>query len=137
MDGWMQRSTVDQRRAKMLSIIKGSNDGAGRVLDTTWRIDRELKSRETIARSRAVVEKKSGGAAREGADVRGKTATADAGVCRWSGEAGSTCVEERRNKQTIDASTSVPTAARWTALSMREPETGREARRDGRERAVR
>jgi hypothetical protein len=55
MDGWMQRSTVDQTRAKMLSIIKGSNDGVGRVLDTTWRIDRELKSGETIARSRAVV----------------------------------------------------------------------------------
>ena len=58
MDGWMQRSTVDQTRAKMLSIIKGSNDGVGRVLDTTWRIDRELKSGETIARSRAVVKKK-------------------------------------------------------------------------------
>ena len=54
----MQRSTVDQTRAKMLSIIKGSNDGAGRVLDTTWRIDRELRSGETITRIRAVVGKK-------------------------------------------------------------------------------
>lgn len=72
---------------------------------------------------------KSGGAAREGADVRGKTATADAGVCvcSWLGEARWRCVEESRNKQTIDASTTRSYSCAFDEPGHAKPETKREA----------